>query len=70
MSVTHCEAIQVSRQLVIIFGDSIPSVVLEVVSQPIIKEHGPLWRKTESQPHSQGSEAGEKARVELEGEFN
>lgn len=70
MLVTHCEAIQVSRQLVIIFGDSIPSVVLEVVGQPIIKEHGPLRRKTESQPHSQGSEAGVKARLELEGEFN
>ena len=40
---THLKVIQVSRQLVIIFGHTIPSVVLEVVGQTIIKEHRPLW---------------------------
>lgn len=48
MLLTHLKVIQVSRQLVIIFRHTVLSVVLEVVGQTIIKEHRPLWRKTES----------------------
>lgn len=43
---THFEVIQVSIQLLVIFGHAIFPVVLEVVGQTIIKEHGPLLKKT------------------------
>lgn len=43
---THFEVIQVSIQLLVIFGHGIFPVVLEVVGQTIIKEHGPLLKKT------------------------
>lgn len=42
----HFEVIQVSIQLLVIFGHAIFPVVLEVVGQTIIKEHGPLLKKT------------------------
>lgn len=42
---------QVTEQLVIIFRNTITSVVLEVVGQTIIKEHRALQKKRESQKH-------------------
>lgn len=44
MLLSHLKIIQVSRQLGNILGGTITSVVLEVVGQTIIKEHGPLAR--------------------------
>lgn len=46
ISLTHLKVFQVSRQLIIIFGHTVLSVVLEVVWQTIIKEHRTLWRRT------------------------
>lgn len=46
---THFKVIQVSVQLLVIFGHAIFPVVLEVVGQTIIKEHGSLLKKTKCQ---------------------
>lgn len=48
-SLTHLKVIQVSIQLLIIFGHTIFSIVLEIIGQPIIKKHGSLLKKTERQ---------------------
>lgn len=48
MFLTHFKVRQVSKQLVIVFRNTILSVVLEVVGQTIVKEHRPLLIKTEN----------------------
>lgn len=46
---TYFEVIQVSIQLLVIFGHAIFPVVLEVVGQTIVKEHGALLKKRQRQ---------------------
>lgn len=51
-NLTHLKVIQVSIQLLVIFGHSIFSIVLEIVGQTIIKKHGSLLKKTDRQKSS------------------
>lgn len=46
---THFKVIQVSIQLLVIFGHAIFPVALEVVGQTIIKEHRSLLKETKCQ---------------------
>lgn len=46
---TDLKVTQVSTQLLVIFGHTIFSIVLEIVGQTIIKKHGSLLKKSERQ---------------------